>query len=73
MKKILSVLLAALLLTSLAASAFAEKGAMLDCSRSGVMIPNTAARFPSPPGAHFPDLGWSGMSDGLAGVSDPRR
>ena len=43
MKKILSVLLAALLLTSLAASAFAEKGAMLDCSRSGIMIPNTAA------------------------------
>ena len=43
MKKILSVLLAALLLTSLAASAFAEEGAMLDCSRSGIMIPNTAA------------------------------
>ena len=43
MKKILSVLLAALLLTSLAASAFAEKGAMLDRSRSGIMIPNTAA------------------------------
>ena len=43
MKKKLSVLLTVLLLASLAASAFAEDDAMLDCSRSGVMIPKTAA------------------------------
>lgn len=43
MKRLFSVLLTALLLASLAASAFAEEGAMLDCSRSGIMIPNTAA------------------------------
>ena len=43
MNKILSVLLTALLLASLAASAFAEDSNVLDCSRSGVMIPKTAA------------------------------
>ena len=43
MKKILSVLLTALLLVSLAASAFTEDGDAVDCSRSGIMIPKTAA------------------------------